>query len=180
MNNTTRRTLAIVVLMLTAATLVVGAAGTFTTTGQSAYAYTKKDNGKGNGNGNTVTIEKCKQLASESGFDNNQAQECENVICTHPGENATCVQEGAVSTAAAVTPPPVKKTCEQCWTTFLTPQQIAIVLGSASLAQFCAALEGGTITEDDFRDSLSGAGVSGTTADEFIACLLQAGVVFKV
>jgi hypothetical protein len=52
MNNT--RTL-VVVLIFTAATLVVGTAGSLTTTTQSAFAYTK-DNGKGNGNGNTITI----------------------------------------------------------------------------------------------------------------------------
>ena len=32
-----------------------------------------------------------------SGFDNDQEQECQNLICTHPGENATCVQEGIAS-----------------------------------------------------------------------------------
>ena len=96
MNNTgTITTLtAIVVLMLTAATLVVGA-GTFTTTtGQSAYAY-KKDNGKGNGNGNTITLEKCKNGGSASGFDTAVNQECENLICTHPN-NSTCTEEGVL------------------------------------------------------------------------------------
>jgi hypothetical protein len=53
-----------------------------------------RDNGSGNGNGNTVTLQKCKQAATESGFDNSLAQECQNVICTHPGENATCSEEG--------------------------------------------------------------------------------------
>src|SRR5919202_902847 len=99
MNNTkkTRTTLAIVAI-LTAATLVVGTfAVTTTTITQTALAFSKnkKDNGKGNDNGNTITIQKCKQAATQSGFDNNQGQECENLICTHPGENATCVSEGA-------------------------------------------------------------------------------------
>ena len=31
---------------------------------------------------------------SVSGFDNTAEQECENLICTHPGNNATCSQEG--------------------------------------------------------------------------------------
>jgi hypothetical protein len=103
MNNTKT----ILAAIFIAATLVV--AGTFAaTTTQSAFASfpkkdhkkdNKKDNG-GNGNGNTVTIQKCKQAATQSGFDNNQGQECENVICTHPGSNATCVSEGA----AAVSP----------------------------------------------------------------------------
>jgi hypothetical protein len=105
MNNT--KTLTAIAAILIAATLVVG--GTFAAT--SALAYVKKgpqDNKKGaqdNGNsknGNTVTIEKCKQIGSASGFDTALDQECENLICTHPGSNATCVSEN--EQAAAVTP----------------------------------------------------------------------------
>jgi hypothetical protein len=87
MNNT--RTLAIVAV-LTAATLVVGV--TFAAT-HSAFAYfPKKDDKKdgGNDNGNTVTIQANKQKAYQSGFDNDQDQEAENTICTHPGSNSTC------------------------------------------------------------------------------------------
>jgi hypothetical protein len=47
----------------------------------------------------TVTIEECKNKGSASGFDTATNQECENLICTHPGDNATCVQEGVTSTA---------------------------------------------------------------------------------
>jgi hypothetical protein len=109
MNNT--KTLAIAAIFI-ATTLVVGI-GTFTTTTttQSAYAYQKKkgvggDNGKGNGNGNTVTIEECKNKGSASGFDTAVDQECENLICTHPGNNATCVEEGAVAVTQTQTPTP--------------------------------------------------------------------------
>jgi hypothetical protein len=78
------------------ANVLVWPATITTTTTQSAYAYSqKKDNGKGNGNGNTVTIEECKNKGSASGFDTALDQECENVICTHPGSGATCVTEGA-------------------------------------------------------------------------------------
>ena len=103
MNNT--RTLAAIVAVFMAATLVVG--GTFAAT--SAFAYVKKgarDNGSGNGNGNTITVEKCKNRGSASGFDTTVNQECENLICTHPGENATCSQEGA----ATPTPTPTTTT----------------------------------------------------------------------
>jgi hypothetical protein len=109
MNNT--MTLAIVAVFM-AATLVVG--GTFAAT--SAFAYVKKgpqdnkkgarDNGSGNGNGNTITVEKCKNRGSASGFDTTVNQECENLICAHPGENATCSQEGA----ATPTPTPTTTT----------------------------------------------------------------------
>jgi hypothetical protein len=65
-----------------------------------------RDNGSGNGNGNTITVEKCKNRGSASGFDTTVNQECENLICTHPGENATCSQEGA----ATPTPTPTTTT----------------------------------------------------------------------
>jgi hypothetical protein len=124
MNST--RTLAIVAV-LTAATLVVGltAAATMTTSafaggyGQDKYvkgggqdSYKKdghdkynqgtrdnrNDGGSGNQNGNTVTVEKCQNKGSASGFDTTTNQECENLICTHPGSDGTCVSEseGAV------------------------------------------------------------------------------------
>jgi hypothetical protein len=114
MNNTTttttrtKRNLALAAVFV-AVTLVVGTLATTTntiaTTGQSAYAYSQKeDNGKGNDNGNTVTIEECKNRGSASGFDTALDQECENLICTHPGENATCVQEGVVTSTPTSTP----------------------------------------------------------------------------
>jgi hypothetical protein len=93
MNNT--RTLAIVAV-LTAATLVVGV--TFAAT-HSAFAYLPQKDDKrdkkdgGNNNGNTVTAQINKQKAYQSGFDNDQEQEAQNTICTHPGSNATCVSE---------------------------------------------------------------------------------------
>src|SRR5436190_22271200 len=116
MNNTKRTTLAIVAILI-AATLVVGTFATMAIT-QPAYAYAKKpprqddkktrDNGSGdNRNGNTVTVLKCKNRGSASGFDTALDQECENLICTHPGNNASCVSEneGATTTTSPVTTP---------------------------------------------------------------------------
>jgi hypothetical protein len=105
MNNAT--SLAIAAILM-AATLIVGA--TFSaTTAQSAFAYQKKKVGGtqdgGSKNGNTVTIEECKNRGSASGFDTALDQECENLICTHPGDNATCTQEG-VRSAPTSTPTP--------------------------------------------------------------------------
>jgi hypothetical protein len=183
MNNTTttKRNLTIAAIFIVAI-LVVGVGTLAVTSAQSAFAFKKgtRDNGNSK-NGNTVTIQECKQAAIQSGWDNDQEQECENLICTHPGENATCVQEAA----AAPTPIPtlVKKTCEQCFTSLLTQAQINFVVNAfdeSSLAEHCATLQNSGITEDDLRDALSGAGVSGTTANELIACLLQAGVVFRI
>ena len=70
-----------------AATLVVGTFAATATT-QTALAYQKKNRGGSQENskdGNTVTVQKCKQDGTESGFDNSLEQECQNVICTHPG-----------------------------------------------------------------------------------------------
>ena len=53
---------------------------------------------------------------SASGFDNTVEQECQNLICTHPGENATCTQEGVRSTPTS-TP-----------TTYPTPEPITTTL----------------------------------------------------
>jgi hypothetical protein len=180
MNNTTRRNLTIVAVFI-AASLVVGTFAATPTT-QTALAYQKKkDNGKGgNGNGNTITIQKCKQAATQSGFDNNQGQECENLICTHPGENATCVQEGAVSAAAAApAQTPVKLTCEQCFTKFLSPGQITGVLNGRTPETACPVFRSGVVlSESEFRNALGDAKVDLTIANELIACLRDAGVLF--
>jgi hypothetical protein len=195
MNNTKksrRTTLTAVFAIFIAATLVAGI-GTFTTTTtQSAYAYNnnKKDNGKGNDNGNTVTIEECKNKGSASGFDTALDQECENLICTHPGENATCVQEGAVATTTATTPP-VKLTCEQCFMKFLSSTQLSLLiqfLGLVeinSLPDLCAQLSspGGPSPEliEALQIGLARIGV-GTghpiDVEGLIQCLLDAGIVF--
>jgi len=186
MNNTTTRTLAIFAVFM-AVTLVVGtlAATTIATTQSTAFAYSpkkdnKKDDGRnGNDNGNTVTIQKCKQAATQSGFDNNQGQECENLICTHPGENATCVQEGLA--AAAVQQgnqtTPVKLTCEECITKFLTPLQL-MALKFRTPAEACTFLHQFGFDEGLFRTVLTSAGVSVTILNELIACLKGAGIVF--
>jgi hypothetical protein len=96
MNNT--KTSAMVAIFI-AATLVV--AGTFAAT-HSAFAYSPKKDDKrdkekdgGNNNGNTITAQINKQKAYQSGFDNSQTQDAENVICTHPGSNSSCVSEAA-------------------------------------------------------------------------------------
>jgi hypothetical protein len=171
MNNIKKRNLALVAVFM-AATLVVGTFATTTLT-QTALAYSQKKKGDDNSrNGNTVTIEDCKNEGSASGFDTATNQECENLICTHPGENATCVIELATTTNATSTP----KTCEECITTFLTPQQIA-ALPPGGIDRLCLNLEVG-ISEVMFRTILSSIGVSGTTADDLIQCLQNAGIVF--
>jgi hypothetical protein len=129
MNNTTRQNLIVAIFM--AATLVVGTLATATTT-STVFAYHQQqqkkknkgsqDNGSrsNSNNGNTVTIEECKNKASASGFDTKVGQECENLICTHPGENSTCTQEGVVITAkqkptTTTTPEPTTgETCVGC------------------------------------------------------------------
>jgi hypothetical protein len=187
MNNTTtaKRNVALAAVLM-AAILVVGTIATTTTTigtTQTALAYSqkKKDNGKGgNDNGNTITIQKCKQAATQSGFDNNQGQECENVICTHPGENATCVQEGVAAVQQGNQTTPVKLTCEQCFTSLLTPDQITIVVSSEpGLAGLCLSLEQGQISETALIRQLNVAKVSETIQAQLIECLINAGLPFE-
>jgi hypothetical protein len=180
MNNT--KTLAIVAIFM-AATLVVGTFAATATT-QTALAYQKKNRGGSQENsrdGNTVTLQACKQDATESGFDNSLAQECQNVICTHPGNNATCVQEGAATTKT----PPVKLTCEQCIRNHLNDAQIKVLLGianKATLGEVCDILHTGT--QHDIQDlfiSILGPNLPGSEAEAalIIQCLLDAGIVFK-
>jgi hypothetical protein len=180
-NTTTKRNIALAAVFM-AATLVVGTFAV-TTTVQSAFAYSqKKDNGKGNGNGNTVTIEECKNKGSASGFDTAVDQECENLICTHPGNNSTCVQEGAV--AAAVQQgnqtTPVKLTCAECFRKFLTADQITIVVSSqANPEQLCTGLGPDGISETVLINQLNLAKVSETIQAQLIQCLIDAGVPFE-
>ena len=114
MNNTKTKTKATLtmVAILTAATLVVGVT-LAATIHPAAFAYyqmkpghdDKKDkarDGSGNENGNTITILKCKNKGSASGWDTNVNQECENLICTHPGPGATCVRENEVTPVTPV------------------------------------------------------------------------------
>ena len=190
MKDNTMRTLAIVVLILTTVTLVVGAI--IATSTQSAFAYSKKkgahdNNGNNSKNGNTVTIEECKNRGSASGFDTAVDQECENLICTHPGNNATCVQEGAVAAAVqqGSQTTPVKLTCEQCFTKFLSSEQISGLLralevfGVNSLADLCEQLSSGSNPElPEFLQDLLVRALGETGAAQLIQCLIDAGIVF--
>jgi hypothetical protein len=171
MNNTkkTKKTLVIVAVLIAAA-LVVGSFATTTTistqSASAAYGLNKgvrAEQGNGNDgnskNGNTLTIQKCKQAATQSGWDNDQEQECENTICTHPGENSTCVQEGGA--AAVVTPtspaPQNVMACVECFTSSLSQAQIGSLLAIfnlTSLEDLCAALENGTISAADLSRAL--------------------------
>jgi hypothetical protein len=173
MNNTTKRSLTAIAAILMAATLVVGTAGTVTT--KTAFAAASNNNNSGN----TVTIEECKNRGSASGFDTALDQECENLICTHPGDNATCVQEGA---AVAPKPTPVKLTCEQCFTSLLTQAQITTflkVIAFETIADVCTNLQiPGISSQAGLERALKEAGIGVDTIDQLIACLRDAGVVF--
>jgi hypothetical protein len=68
------------------------------------------------------------------------------------------------------------KTCEQCFRSILNQTQLTAVLGVASIEQVCATFD--QITEVAFRAGLINLGIPGITADELIACLKAAGIVF--
>jgi hypothetical protein len=134
MNNATNLAIAAILM---AAILVVGATFSTTTTQLTAFAYSQKKKvggiqDGGSKNGNTVTIEECKNRGSASGFDTAVNQECENLICTHPGENATCTEEGVV----VVTPKP---TSTSTITPTPTPQPGT---GTLLIRKLCVTFQG--------------------------------------
>jgi hypothetical protein len=114
---------------------------------------------------------------SASGFDTAVDQECENLICTHPGNNATCVSEGRA--AATVVAQTANLTCEQCITKFLTPQHIQRLFGILddfphTLENLCPVLHG-IATEQEFRQLLDDIGFSQPgLQDRLLSCLSKA------
>jgi hypothetical protein len=102
------------------------------------------------------------------------------VICTHPGENATCVKEGAVATTTTTNATSTPKTCAECFRSLLTPTQLSMFFPGGDRERLCVLLEAGIGTiEDIFRQDLINAGVSPTVADQLIQCLKNVGVVFE-
>jgi hypothetical protein len=185
MNNT--KTLAIVAVFM-AATLVVGTFAATATT-QTAFAYSKKRGGsqEDSKNGNTVTIQACKQAASESGFDNGLEQECGNTICTHPGNNATCVSEGSKVSAGNNNN---NEDCIACFLKFLTTQEQITALGTLaaqalelprgtvlSLDQICTLLSSGAISVSVFTRILTPI-IGSANVLLLIHCLEDAGIHF--
>jgi hypothetical protein len=178
--NNTKRTLMAIAAILMAATLVVGTAGTVTT--KTAFAAASNNN-----SGNTVTIEECKNKGSSSGFDTTLDQECENLICTHPGDGATCVSEGGNATAGAsggaIDP------CLNCFTTNLDAKEQAAFIkavqsqGVSSLEDICRLLETNVIDVKGIGMVLNTLVQSGDVSDvhaqALIKCLLDAGFPFK-
>ena len=89
--------------------------------------------------------------------------------------------EGAVATTATTSnATSTPKTCEECITTFLTPQQITALEFNLKGVDACQLVEEHRITEDDFKITLIHSGVSGKTADDLIACLKNVGIVFLI
>jgi len=87
------------------------------------------------------------------------------------------------TTGNSTTPTPTPRTCEECFITFLNSTQTGSILsffdigeGEGGLTGACRVVEG--FSEADFRDELLLLGVSETTANELIACLKDAGIVF--
>jgi hypothetical protein len=103
MNSTKTKTLAIVAVVLTAATLVVGltVAATMTQSalagggskkdGHDKYVKRGQNDYKKDGNGNTNTVQILKQNAKASGRNSTVEQNGENSICTHP--SGTCTSQ---------------------------------------------------------------------------------------
>jgi hypothetical protein len=172
MNNITTKNLAVAAIV--AAILVVG--GTFAATvtqSASAAAYDHKKGGGTKENGNTVTDQKDKQDGTASGFDTSFEEEGQNLICTHPANDAICSQEESAQTSTS-TP----QTCQECFTKFLTQPQINTIPQVSIAFVNCTFLV--NFSESEFRTILINAGVDVTIANNLIACLRDVGIVFKV
>jgi hypothetical protein len=122
MNNT--KTLAMFAVFI-AVTLVVGTFSATTTMTQSAaFAYSNNKKADENGkNGNTITSQKCKQ-----------EQGCENIICNHSGENATCTEEGVVvviPTPTSTSRTPTTTTTPQPGTGILLVRKVCVTFQGA-------------------------------------------------
>jgi hypothetical protein len=104
-----------------------------------------------------------------SSFNTTTTGDCSGTITA--GQHLTCTITNTV------------KTCEECFTSHLTTAQITALLEStptptSSLAEFCANLAR-TGAGSAFANFLtSTTGVSLTTANEVVACLKAAGIVF--
>jgi hypothetical protein len=64
------------------------------------------------------------------------------------------IQEGAATASAAAA---AKRTCEQCFTSILRPEQVTRVLGPVSIARACATFD--LETQIDFRNGLIDLGI---------------------
>lgn len=95
-------------------------------------------------------------------FTNTMTGDCDGTVTA--GQHSSCT----------ITNTP--KTCEECFRSILNQTQLTAVLGTASIAQVCATFD--QITEVAFRAGLINLGIPGITADELIACLKAAGIVF--
>jgi hypothetical protein len=177
--NNTMRTLAIVAVLM-AATLVVGTAGPFLTTTKTVFAAS-------NNSGNTVTGLAAQNRGSASGFDTAVDQESQNVICTHPSDNATCTKEGvstSTSTSAATPPTPTPRpTCVECFTNLVTQglltqdqiDEILKVLNKTTVADLCAALQNGTVSMTALADAIEKVVQNTTTSTKLLTCIGEKG-----
>jgi hypothetical protein len=110
------------------------------------------------------------ETAPAGSFTNTTAGDCAGTIAA--GQHLSCT---ITNTA---------KTCVDCFTSLLTQAQIRALLLSgsfvgASIEQVCARMAASPISESGFISILTGVGVSVTTANELVACLKAAGIVFN-
>jgi hypothetical protein len=102
-------------------------------------------------------------------FNPSFSSECSGTIAA--GQHLTCT----------ITNTP--KPCAECFTSRLTPEQISNIIGNVTettLAELCTHIETGIISESGLtRILVNDAGIDVTAANEVIACLKTAGIVFR-
>jgi hypothetical protein len=98
---------------------------------------------------------------------------------TTPGNNTA----PGNNTTPTPTPTPTPRTCEECFATLNSTQTTALLgnFSQSSLASLCTLLGATPISEVAFITILTGpsVGVSPTMANELVACLKAAGIVFN-
>jgi hypothetical protein len=114
------------------------------------------------------------------------ADQSDNIQQSAAAPTTTTTAPGNQTGGNNTTPTPTPRTCEQCFTSILTAGQLANVTAFFGLQNTTALCENLTITaplitETTFRDLLSSANSSITTtiANDLIACLRAAGIVFS-
>ena len=92
------------------------------------------------------------------------------------------LQQAAAAPGNNTTPTPTPRTCEQCFASLNSTQTTALLstFSVSSLADLCTRL-GTPVSEVAFLTILSGpsVGVDPTIADEIVACLKAAGIMFN-
>jgi hypothetical protein len=108
-----------------------------------------------------------------SGYDNGyKKQKDESFSCIINNNNINNNFRAGNATDDNLTEP---LTCEECFTEFLTPTELATINPVSS----CQNIANGIVTETELRNFLTSRGVDNARINLIIECILKAGLVFE-